>query len=567
MLGNRLKIFLFMVISFLIAQPAFSAVKPVPARHGMVVSADRLASEVGVAVLREGGNAVDAAVAVGFALAVTYPAAGNIGGGGFLIYRRADGETAAYDFRETAPANASRDMYLDADGKVAPELSTVGALAVGTPGTVAGLHMAHRELGELPFARLVEPAIKLARDGFIVGPALAEQLAGLRKFFDRFPSTSAMVTNGEGVPQAGDRWHQPDLARTLERIRDKGSRGFYEGVIADCIVETMQKHSGLITHRDLAEYRPVRRKVISGTYKDVRILSMPPPSSGGVLLLQILGMLERWNLTDMGFGSSQSIHVMTEVMRRAYADRAKHLGDADYYDVPLTGLLDPVYLQQRCAGIQFDKASPSGDVAAGVAKPLPESEQTTHFSIVDAEGNAVAMTYTLNGSYGSKLVAEGAGFLLNNEMDDFSAKPGQPNMYGAIGSVANEIQPGKRMLSSMTPTIIERDGKLYMVTGSPGGTRIITTVMQVILNVVTHGMNVQQAVNAPRMHHQWLPDHIIYEPYGLSTDVRVGLQSMGHILTDAPRYMGDANSILVNPETGMRYGAPDGRTNSVAVGY
>lgn len=515
---------------------------PVRAERGMVVAAERLAAEAGVEVLRAGGNAADAAAATAFALAVTYPVAGNLGGGGFAVLRLPDGTATTLDFRETAPAAAGRDMYLDADGNAVSDLSRRGHLAVGVPGAVAGLLALQETWGRLDRAAVLAPAIRLAQRGVPLSGAEAARLNGFAERFAAFPATAALFGAAAAARQTGradSTWRpddllvQTDLGRTLLRIRDAGRDGFYRGPTADALVDEMRRGGGLITHQDLAAYRPVERAPVTGTYRGHRVLSMPPPSSGGIALVQMLNAVEPHDLGALGLGSSASVHLMGEAMRRAYADRAEWLGDPDFVTVP-GGLTDKAYTARRMA--DFDPQRASGSDATGPGAP-PESPQTTHLSVVDEDGFAVSLTTTLNGAYGSLASVPGAGFLLNNEMDDFSAKPGTPNMFGLVGAEANAIAPGKRMLSSMTPTIVEDpDGRLRLVVGSPGGGRIITTVFEVITNVIDHGLDVQAAVAAPRVHHQWLPDVLFAEERALPADVATALRDRGWTVDQEGRW-------------------------------
>ncbi|MGV3539614.1 MAG: gamma-glutamyltransferase [Rufibacter sp.] len=532
-------------------------------KNGMVVSAHPEATRIGLEILKQGGNAYDAAVATGFALAVAYPVAGNIGGGGFLVYRKADGEIGSLDYREKAPAAATRDMYLDAQGNVLPDASTLGHLAVGVPGAVDGLFTMHQKLGSLPWAQVVQPAVDLAQKGVVLTDREARNLNGSKADFTKANKFIPHLVR-ETPWQKGDVLPLTDLARTLERIRDKGREGFYKGETADLLVKEMQRGNGIITHQDLKEYHSVWRTPITGTYKGYKIISMPPPSSGGIALLQLLKMVEPFNLKGWGWNQTNSVHVMVEAERRVYADRAKYLGDPDFYKVPVQSLLDGQYLKQRMTTVQMEKATPSAQVQAGQLLAY-ESDQTTHYSIVDRWGNAASITTTLNGDYGSSVVVEGAGFLLNNEMDDFSAKPGVPNMFGLVGGEANAIAPGKRMLSSMTPTILEKDGKLFMVVGTPGGATIITSVFQTILNVVEHGMGMQEAVNAPRFHHQWLPDRIQPENNALSPTVREDLQAKGHVIQNRGK-IGRVDGIL-RLKNNVWEGGADPRGDDTALGY
>lgn len=562
------KILSFVLIVFLVVpRTSFTASrKPVKAKHGMVVSADPLATQIGVEILKRGGNAVDAAVAVGFALAVTYPAAGNIGGGGFMNIRFADGRCYAIDYREKAPGKAFRDMYLDSTGDVITNKSTFGHLAVGVPGSVAGMLLALEKFGTMNRQQVITPAYNLAANGFPLHAELAEDLNQSRASFERFSGSKKYFVDNDSAFQEGEIWKQTDLAKTLKRIIDHGRDGFYKGHTADLIVTEMKRGGGLITHADLEQYQAIIREPVKGTYRGYEIISQPPVSSGGIALIQLLNILEGYNLTQYGHNAAATLHRYIEAMRRVYADRAEHLGDPEFYSVPVPWLLSKEYAQQRRATIDTTKASSSKDVSHGIP-PAHENEQTTHYSIVDKWGNCVAVTTTLNGGFGSYVAVDGAGFLLNNEMDDFSAKPGVPNMFGALGNVANEIQPNKRMLSSMTPTIVVKDGKPFMVIGTPGGTTIITTVMQVICNVIDFGMNIQEAIDAPRIHHQWSPDITYYEKRGLSFDTIEKLQTMGHHLQERRGTSGLAEGIIIDSERGIYYGATDPRGYGLAAGY
>ena len=538
--------------------------QPVLARHGMVVSQEALATAVGVDVLRDGGTAVDATVATAFALAVTHPTAGNIGGGGFLLVRPVSGDTVAYDFRETAPAASPADMFL-VDGAYDRARHHNSHWAVGVPGTVAGLYLAWSEYGVLPWRRLVEPAIAAARDGFAISPGLARSLEAVLPRMQRYPASVAAFSNA-GVPyEAGERLRQPLLALTLERIAADGPDGFYRGRTAELIATEMRANGGLITTADLAAYRPLRREPIAGTYRGYDIASMPPISSGGTALIEMLNILEGFDLARSGFGSALTMHWMSEAMRRAYADRARYLGDPDFNrQMPLTRLTSKGYARELRGTIRRDRASTSSPDSF---QWPAEGDETTHVSVVDAARNAVAMTYTLEQGYGSKILVPGGGFLLNNEMGDFNAGPGLTNADGLIGTAPNLAEPGKRMLSSMTPTIVTRDGRLVMVTGSPGGRTIINTVLQTIVNVIDFGMNVQEAVDAPRFHHQWLPDRIVHERRGFSPDTLALLEERGHRLTQRVR-QGSAQVIGYDAETDMLSGAPDRRAaGSAAAGY
>jgi gamma-glutamyltranspeptidase/glutathione hydrolase len=542
----------------------------VQAAQGMVVTTDGYASEVGVSVLRAGGNAVDAAVATAFALAVVNPEAGNLGGGGFMLLRLSDGRAAALDFRERAPRAAARNMYLDADGRLT-HASVEGHRAVGVPGTVAGLWEAHRRYGKLPWADVVAPAIRLA-EGFVVRERLALSLAMIGTKLNDFPATARIFLPRGRVLGVGDTLVQSDLAETLRRIQRAGRDGFYAGRTADLFAAEMRRGGGLITKEDLAAYRPAWREPIRFTYRGDTVLSMPPSSSGGVTLAMIAGILEGYDLGGLQWHSPRHIHLLTEAFRRAYADRNALLGDPDFVTIPLARLMSPEYAAARRATISLGRATPSRDVGPG-AGGSGEGPHTTHFSIVDSSGNAVAVTTTINSFYGIRAVVEGAGFLLNNEMDDFSAKPGSPNQFGLVQGEANAIAPGKRPLSAMTPTIVlTGEGRLLLVLGTPGGSTIITNVFQNISNVLDFGMSVARAVSAPRIHHQHLPDEIGYEPGSLTAVTIAALRAMGHTVKErgspdaAYPYIGDIQAILVRAD-GMLEGASDPRRHGTAVGY
>lgn len=532
-------------------------------RNGMVVSASPAASKVGLDILKKGGNAVDAAVAIQFALAVVYPNAGNIGGGGFLVYRSADGEINTLDYREKAGAAAFRNMYLDAAGEPIVDKSLYGHLASGVPGSVAGMVKAHDKYGKLKWADLIEPAIQLARKGFAISERQAMEFNGLHdKFVEFNPGGTALIKNGQWAK--GDLLVQHELANTLELIRDKGRAGFYNGPVADSLVAEMKRGGGIITHEDLQAYQAIWRRAITGNYKGYKIITMPPPSSGGIALLQLLKSVEPYPLKRWGHNSDSTVQLMVEAERRVYADRAKYLGDPDFYYVPGKQLMDPAYIKNRMSSFNWAAATPSAEIKAGILQGR-EHEETTHFSVVDQAGNAVSVTTTLNGSYGSTVVVKGAGFLLNNEMDDFSVKPGASNMYGLIGGEANAIAPAKRMLSSMTPTIIEKDGKLYMVVGTPGGSTIITSVFQTILNVIEFDQDMQHAVAAKRFHHQWLPDQVYTETGALDSVTALKLKSKGYMIT--PRGpMGRVDAIL-KTKWGYYQGGADPRGDDQSFGW
>lgn len=533
-------------------------------KNGMVVTAHPIASQVGIAILKEGGNAVDAAIAVQFALAVVYPNAGNIGGGGFMVYRSADNQIAALDFRETAPGRATKDMYLDTEGNPIERLSLDGQLSVGVPGTVDGMIKAYEKYAKLSWAKLLQPAINLAKKGFPLTAMQAEELNLRKEAFHRFNPMGTALIKKKGEWKEGDILVQKELARTLNLIKDRGRAGFYEGRTAFLMLEEINRGNGIITHNDLKNYQAKWRKPIVGSYKGYEVISMPPSSSGGIALVSLLKSVEPYPLDRWGFQQDSTVQLMIEAERRVYADRAEHLGDADFYPVPVQGLLDTVYQRKRMQNIDFSRATPSSQIKAGHPKKY-ESEQTTHFSIVDGKGNAVAITTTLNNSYGSQVVVKGAGFLLNDEMDDFSIKPGVPNLYGLLGGVANAIEPGKRMLSAMTPTILTKNNKLFMVVGTPGGSTIITSVFQTILNVIDFKMGIQEAVNAPRFHHQWMPDEVFVEDKAISAGVRTNLESKGYRMT--PRgSIGRVDAILVGTD-GSLIGGADSRGDDTAVGY
>ena len=568
------------------AAPPPAAQDPVRARNGLVVSAHVEASRAGVEVLRAGGNAVDAAVATGFALAVVFPVAGNVGGGGFMVVRTADGRATTYDYREKAPAAATRDMYLDSLGNFVPDRSQRGPLASGVPGAVAGMLMAHRAHGRLPLARVLAPAIRLAAQGFPLTRGDAAMLNAYRDDFRAFPATRKYFVKPDTTDYAeGERFRQADLAATLRRIAAGGADGFYRGRTAALVAAEMRRGGGLLTEADLAAYRAVERPPVVGTYRGHRVITMGPPSSGGVALLGLLNAVEPHDVRAMGWGSSATVHLMAEAMRRVYADRAEFLGDPDFVRVPVARLTSKPYMADRMRSFRADSVSTSartthGDPFAG------ESTETTHYSVVDRDGMAVSTTTTLNGGFGSLVVVDGAGFFLNNEMDDFSAKPGVPNMFGLVGAEANAIAPGKRMLSSMTPTIVEDpQGRLALVVGTPGGSTIITQVFGVLLNVIDHGMDVQEAVAAPRVHHQWLPDVLRFERFALPVDVQDNLRAKGWTLEGGGEW-GRADGIAVRydaRETGrdpsgldavtrrtagrVYLGGADPRGEDAAVGY
>lgn len=534
------------------------------ADSAMVVSAHPLASRTGADVLRHGGNAVDAAIATQLTLAVVFPVAGNIGGGGFMVIRMNDGTAFTLDYREKAPAAATTNMYVGEQGSIVEGLSTKGHLACGVPGTIAGLEAAHKRFGSLPWKELVQPAIDLALNGFVLTEREARGLNTIRADLEKYNTIVPDFLLNANEWKAGDTIRYIDLGHTLERIRDQGAKGFYTGKTADDLVAEMQRGHGIITHQDLLDYEAVWRDPLIGSYKNCKIIAMPPPSSGGVALLQLLKSVEPYPIRDWGWNSANTIHLFTEAERRVYADRAAYLGDPDFFTVPVTQLTDPLYVEERMKSFDPEHATPSIAVKEGLFDGH-ESEQTTHLSVVDAQGNAVAVTTTLNGAYGSTVVVAGSGFFLNNEMDDFSAKPGVPNSYGVIGGEANKIMPGKRMLSSMTPTIVERDGKLLLVVGSPGGSTIITSVFQTIVNVIDFNMTMQEAVGAKRIHSQWLPDVITPEFGALSMDDSLNLVARGHTF-QSRKTIGRVDAILVLP-SGKREGGADPRGDDTADGF
>ncbi|MGO8786275.1 MAG: gamma-glutamyltransferase [Terriglobia bacterium] len=537
------------------------ALTPVAGRSGMVASSEPLASQVGVEILQAGGNAVDAAVAVGFAMAVTFPEAGNLGGGGFMLIRMADGNAIVVDYREQAPAAASRVMYQDAQGNVIPGVSTIGARAAGVPGTVRGLALAEEKYGHLGLARVMAPAIRLARNGFPVSYSLAANLRSERALLEKFDGSRQIFLRDGKHYEPGEVFRQPDLARTLTAIAKRGPQAFYSGTAANALVETMRKYKGLITREDLEHYQAKLRPPLTGHFRGFDILSVPPPSAGGTMLIEMLNVFEP---LDLGTANSYaSIHLLAETMRHAYADRASYMGDADFASVPVAGLTSPRYAAQLRE--QVLSARPEATVRAGEPQVF-ESGATTHFSVVDAEGNAVANTYTLNGWFGCGVTVEGAGFLLNNEMDDFSSKPGSPNLFGLVQGEANAIAPHKRPLSSMTPTIVTRDGKVRLVLGSPGGGTIPNTVLQVLLNVLVYKMDVLQAVTSPRFHDQWVPDVLTFERVGFSADTLEKLQQAGYPISFRDS-IGDCEAIEIEPASGWRLGASDPRADGKAVGY
>ena len=565
---------LFLIILSLLAiqfqiGEAQSGRLPAPAKNGMVVSSHYAGSEAGTEILQKGGNAVDAAIATAFALAVTLPSAGNIGGGGFLVYHGVDGEVTCFNFREKAPLAATADMFLDEEGNIKDNSNHQGPLSVGVPGTVAGLWLAHQRLGKLPWKELLDPAIRLAKDGFPSTWRMQDFLKQIKREKDQKPSTAkAFLKNGTDLYEPGEIFKQPDLANTLKRIQKDGRDGFYKGETARLFADYMRNTGGIITEEDLARYEADEQKIIHGRYRGYDVYGMSPPSSGGVAVVEMLNMLEGFDLQEMGHNSAMYLHVLTEAMRRAFADRAQHLGDPKFNpDMPLERLTSKDYAKKLRSTFDLFKASPSDSSRFNQAHMAYESDETTHFSVADKDGNVVSLTYTLEYSYGSKLVVEGAGFLLNNEMGDFNPVPGLTNSRGLIGTKPNLVAPGKRMLSSMSPTIIAKDGKPIMVIGSPGGRTIINTTLQVILNVIDHGMDIAQAVEAPRIHHQWFPNVTRFEKPGISPDTEELYKMRGHRVVYR-KSQGRALGIYLDHTTGLMYGAADSRSfDGRAVGY
>lgn len=578
---RHLPLFIWAIFSVLLSTSQTLRAEDAPiidiptATNGMVSTQEATATMVGVEILKQGGNAVDAAVAVGFALAVTYPRAGNLGGGGFMLIYQAESESAtSIDYREIAPAAAHRDMFLDEDGNVDNQKARFSALSSGVPGTVAGMVYAQQKYGTMPLAKVIQPAIDLAEQGFAVPEELRRSLLWAEKRLTQHPSSRDIYFPNGKAPETGSILKQPELAAVLKAIQKQGHEGFYKGPVAKMIADDSHNHDGIITEQDLANYKAVERIPVSGTYRDHQVIAMPPPSSGGIHLIQMLNIMELWDMTDSGANTATTINRMVESMKRAYADRSMHLGDPDFYAVPQDKLIDKAYAAQLHGEITKQKVTPSSEIAP-VVITQPESPQTTHYTVMDRYGNAVANTYTLNASFGNGRVAVGTGILMNNEMDDFSSKPGVPNMFGLIGGEANAIEAGKRPLSSMTPTIVLKDKRALLATGSVGGSRIITTVLQVISNVIDHDMDILTATTTPRFHHQWLPDSLVMEN-GFTPDVLNQLRTMGysvdapelmgHGATPAGREIGHVQSVMF--KNGQFTGTADPRRpHSLAAGY
>lgn len=575
---NQLKklssLILIVTFSFLFILPIQNKAawgEPVRAKNAIVASQHELASKIGADVMKRGGNAVDAAVAVALALAVVYPEAGNLGGGGFMLIRFADGTAHAIDYREMAPAAANRDIFVDKDGNLikGEGSSTIGYRAAGVPGTPAGLEMAWKKYGsgKLTWSQLVEPARNLAVNGYVLSKRLADLFIAYKGNLEKYEESKRVFLNNGNYYKEGDVFKQPDLALTLARLQKFGSKGFYEGQTAKLIADDMKAHNGLITLEDLKNYKPRERTPLRGSYRGHEIITMPPPSSGGTLLLHVLGILEGYDIHAMEHNSAIKYHVLTEALRRGFADRAEFMGDPDFTEVPVLKLLDKNYIESRRNSINLTKASTSEEIRPGQIAGK-EPMETTHFTVVDAKGNIVSNTYTINDLYGSAVTAKGTGVLLNDEMDDFAARPGKPNLFGLVQGEKNKVEGGKRPLSSMTPTIVMRkDGSPWFAVGARGGPRIITAVLQVVINMIDHDMNIQAAVDAPRIHHQWLPDEILWEMYGMSPDTRKILEQMGHKFTARPNNVAQATAIAIEEKTGVKLGAIDSRGDGAAIGY
>jgi len=575
-MSHRLKVpvSFFLILAFIASALPFASrvvAAPVRGQHGMVASQHEIASRIGVEVMKKGGNAVDAAIAVGIALAVVYPEAGNIGGGGFMLIRKSNGEAHAIDYREMAPKAATRNVFLDQKGELikGEGSSTIGYRASGVPGTLAGFDMAFKKYGsgKVTWRDVVEPARLLAQNGYALSYRLANLFRGYRDNLSKYPESNRVFLRSGKFYNEGDLFVQPDLAQTLGRIERLGAQEFYTGKTAQLIADDMKANGGLITLDDLKNYQAKERTPLTGTYRGYQIVTMPPPSSGGIVMLQVLNMLEGYDVRAMQYNSAAKYHVLAESMQRAFADRAEFMGDPDFADVPLAKLVDKKYAEERRSSIQSNKASSSAEVGHGNIVAGKEHTETTHFTVVDKDGTVVTNTYTLNDLYGSAVTVKGAGFLLNDEMDDFAAQPGKANMFGLIQGEKNSVQPGKRPLSSMTPTIVlKKDGTPWFALGARGGPRIISAVIQTVINVIDHDMDIQQAIDAPRIHHQWFPDEILFEPYGMSPDTQNILTGYGHKFASRPGYVAQATGIMIDNK-GTRLGAVDSRGDGEAVGY
>lgn len=567
--------FLLLVAFVSILQPALipsrAAVRePVRGRHAMVASQHELASKIGIEILKKGGNAVDAAIAVGLMLAVVYPEAGNIGGGGFMLIRRADGQAFAIDYREMAPKAADRDMFVDANGnlKKGEGSSSIGYRASGVPGTLAGFDLAFKKYGsgKIKWRDLVEPARAVAQNGYVLTDRLAKLIIGYKEHLAKYPDSNRIFLNSGNYYKEGDLFKQQDLAQTLARVSMRGAKEFYTGKTAELIAADMKANGGLITLEDLKAYQPKERTPLRGSYRGHEIITMPPPSSGGIVMLQVLNMLESRDVKSLGYNSAAKYHLIAEAMRRSFADRAEFMADPDFQEVPVAKLIDKSYAMQRGSSIDLTRASSSKDVGHGEVASK-EGMDTTHFTVVDAAGNVVTNTYTINDLYGSRVTAKGTGVLLNDEMDDFTSRPGKPNIFGLIQGERNKVEPMKRPLSSMTPTIVmKKDGTPWFALGARGGPRIITAVLQSVINVIDHDMNIQQAIDAPRVHQQWFPDEVLFEPYGMSPDTLAVLRGWGHTFAEKPGYIASATGIMIDAD-GVRLGAIDSRSDGEAIGY
>ena len=561
----------FLFFSSLPSVFAVASPDPVRGKHAMVASQHELASRIGVEVLKKGGNAVDAAIAVGIALAVVYPEAGNLGGGGFMLVRFKDGRSTSIDYREMAPKAATRDVFVDSKGELirGEGGSQVGYRASGVPGTLAGFEMAFKKYGsgKVKWSDLVDPSVKLAQDGYVLTNRLAVLLYAFREWLAKYPESNQIFLRDGKYYEEGEVFRQPELAQTLSRISKDGAKEFYTGKTAQMIADDMKANKGLITLEDLKNYVAKERVPLKGTYRGHEIITMPPPSSGGIVMLQVLNMLEAYDVRAMGSGSSAKFHVVAEAMRRSFADRAEYMADPDFADVPVARLIDKKYAEQRRATINLEKASASKDIKYGNLSSSSEGTETTHYTVVDADGNVVTNTYTINDLYGSRVTIKGTGVLMNDEMDDFAARPGRPNLFGLVQGERNKVEGGKRPLSSMTPTIVmTKEGKPWFALGARGGPRIISAVLQSVINVIDHDMNIQAAIDAPRIHHQWLPDELSYELYGLSPDTMNILKNYGHKFSERPGNIASATGIMIDKD-GVRLGAIDSRSDGVAVGY